>query len=364
MRAHVQRIDVPDHVRVAYLSPWFPEPPPSIDGHARGGAVRFVHMAQVWPHDVRRFSILYAASSAWHPHMQAVLDAARARGVSIVWNQNGVFYPAWFPTGWQRENAVMARARNTAHVVVNQSAFCLASADRYLGPHPGRQIVLHNAVDIALFAPAAKPPLAEAFVLFAIASSMPLHRYRMECAIRTVALLRAVIPPIRLMMPGFDDSAASRAARTCAEALARSCDVMDRVELLPAFSQREAPGLLNRAHVLLHPTYNDACPTLVCEALACGLPVVHSNSGGVPELVGAAGAAVPAPLDYERMHPPAAADLAAAVLRVTGAWPELSLAAVARARTHLSLAAWLDEHQRIFDELIAERRPAQIGAPS
>ena len=53
-------------------------------------------------------------------------------------------------------------------------------------------------------------------------------------------------------------------------------------------------------------------PTVVLEALASGLPVVYSASGGTPELVGDdAGVGVPAPLDWEQDHPPAPEALAA-----------------------------------------------------
>ena len=70
--------------------------------------------------------------------------------------------------------------------------------------------------------------------------------------------------------------------------------VAERVEFLGPYSQLEAPHILRRGHVLLHTKYNDPCPTAVIEAMACGVPVVYSSSGGVPELVGQeAGIGVP-----------------------------------------------------------------------
>ncbi len=46
-----------------------------------------------------------------------------------------------------------------------------------------------------------------------------------------------------------------------------------------------APELYRAAHVVLHPKYKDPCPTVPIEAMACGVPVVGSRSGGTPELV-------------------------------------------------------------------------------
>ena len=31
--------------------------------------------------------------------------------------------------------------------------------------------------------------------------------------------------------------------------------------------------------------YKDPCPNSVIEAMSCGLPILYSNSGGLPELV-------------------------------------------------------------------------------
>ena len=57
------------------------------------------------------------------------------------------------------------------------------------------------------------------------------------------------------------------------------------------------PSLLNlyqQADVFCLPSLADASPWAVLEALSCGAPVVGSNVGGIPDLVGDAGLIVPA----------------------------------------------------------------------
>lgn len=42
----------------------------------------------------------------------------------------------------------------------------------------------------------------------------------------------------------------------------------------------------NKCDFMLNLSYADPCPNVVVEAIACGLPVIAPNSGGIPELVG------------------------------------------------------------------------------
>jgi glycosyltransferase involved in cell wall biosynthesis len=108
---------------------------------------------------------------------------------------------------------------------------------------------------------------------------------------------------------------------------------------------------MQRADLLLHTKYNDPCPTVVLEALASGLPVVYSASGGVPELVGAdAGIGIEAPLDWERDHPPSADRLADAVLAVDADLPDRADAARERA-LRFDSRGWIARHRAVFEQL-------------
>lgn len=126
--------------------------------------------------------------------------------------------------------------------------------------------------------------------------------------------------------------------------------VPDRVEFVGPYSQANAPALLQRAHILLHTKYNDPCPGLVVEALASGLPVVYSASGGVPELVGEdAGVGIPVESTFDRTIPPDAAALADGVERVMASLHAYSLAARQRAVQRFDIEPWLARHAEVFE---------------
>ncbi|MSR77612.1 MAG: glycosyltransferase [Candidatus Omnitrophica bacterium] len=59
----------------------------------------------------------------------------------------------------------------------------------------------------------------------------------------------------------------------------------EKVECLGPKKEKEIGSILREGHFFLFPSENEACPNVVVEALACGLPVLYHPSGGTAELV-------------------------------------------------------------------------------
>ncbi len=77
--------------------------------------------------------------------------------------------------------------------------------------------------------------------------------------------------------------------------------LIGRYEDPPSLSNLHILGLMNNGqlaaalrscHIFLFLSENEACPNVVLEAMACGLPVLYKDSGGTAELVGDCGLAV------------------------------------------------------------------------
>jgi glycosyltransferase involved in cell wall biosynthesis len=241
----------------------------------------------------------------------------------------------------------MAKLLHRADHVVYQSEFCKLSADQFLGERREAWEVLHNPVDTARFTPGDKRNAGHVLLL----GGNQYQRYRFATALETLARLPS---DWRLLVTGElswepNRSRSRREGRAMVEALGLS----DRVELTGPYTQTEAPPLMRSASLLLHTKYNDPCPTIVLEAMACGLPVVYSASGGTPELVGPdAGIGVPASLDWEQDHPPDPDLLATAVREVSERLPEHAEAARSRAEK-FDVRPWLERHRRLFEELVS-----------
>lgn len=49
--------------------------------------------------------------------------------------------------------------------------------------------------------------------------------------------------------------------------------------------RHQLASLYRSCDILIYPSYSDACPNVVTEALACGLEVWHNGHGGIPEVM-------------------------------------------------------------------------------
>jgi glycosyltransferase involved in cell wall biosynthesis len=316
-------------------------PPPG--DPVAGGMVKFQRLQTAFPNRPRDFNLLYLGSSSLPLDWRMVLRLAARRQASIVVNQDGVAYPAWAGERTERLNARLRALLQAADHVVYQSEFCKRAADGFLGEADGSWQVLPNAVDTRAFTPAERPPEGGPVLLLAGDQT---QAYRLETALRTLALVARREPEARLLVTG---SLVQDGGRRVIDELG----LAGRVDLTGRYAQRDAPGLYRRAHLLLHTKRNDPCPNVVLEALACGLPVVHSVSGGVPELVGAdAGVGVPDRGSWERDVPPDPEALAEAVATMLAGLDRYRAAARARAVERFDLEPWIDRHRELFSALV------------
>jgi phosphatidylinositol glycan class A protein len=61
--------------------------------------------------------------------------------------------------------------------------------------------------------------------------------------------------------------------------------LQDRVEMLGAIRHEEVRDVMVRGHIYLHPSLTEAFGTVIVEAASCGLYVVCTQVGGIPEVL-------------------------------------------------------------------------------
>jgi len=325
---------------------------PLPDERASGGIIKCQDLQRLYPNTKRGANILYLVSSAL-PHFAPVMVRyARENGVKLIVNQNGVAIPAYHGKKLEEMNGPRRFLLHEADCVIYQSRFCQESSDVFIGCRERPFEILYNPVDVEAFVPVSHQLISRAPTLLLAGSHH--HYYRVLSAIEILAELVKRGEKISLTIAGRlvwkDDD------QVCVRELARMCNdlgVSDCVHILGPYSQSDAVSIFQEADILLQTQYMDSCPRVVVEAMACGLPIVYSHSGGVPELVGEnAGVGVPVPHDWNKIHAAEPEQMATAVSHILSSYETFSRAARQRAVTNFDVRPWLDKHREIFESLL------------
>jgi glycosyltransferase involved in cell wall biosynthesis len=141
------------------------------------------------------------------------------------------------------------------------------------GADPERVAVVPNSVDLERFRPASGR--GEVPVVLSVARLVP--DKSPLTLVEAFALVRRELPPARLVMVGEGPLLPQVRARLA------ELRLDDAVEIVGGCG--DARPHLARAQVFVLASQREGSPNAVLEAMACGLPVVASRVGGIPELV-------------------------------------------------------------------------------
>lgn len=337
------------NISISYLASKFPHRPPTRAEVSHGGLVKMTYLAEAFPHCFPVANVLYTVSSVDHPARLEIIKSARQKGIKVVLNQNGVAYPAWHGVGWEKTNERMKVVLSLAHYVIYQSDFCRRSADHFLIPPLAGWEILFNPVETNLFRPMFSSRNEQAITL--VLGGNQYERYRFDLAIEGLEKLSRVHPNTHLIVTGklWDTSPETRKS---VHAILEHKGLLDKVEFIGSYTQQDAPYILNKGQILLHTKFNDPCPTIVIEALSCGLPVVYLDSGGTPELVAEAGIGVPVQASWKKNEFPTPDLLSNAVLTIMDRYKVYSEAARQRAVEVFAVEKYIQAHRRVFEKLL------------
>lgn len=140
-----------------------------------------------------------------------------------------------------------------------------------------RAKVIRPAIDPGFFTPASSPP-ASAPVQIAMVGAL-IWRKGYECALMAFGRLLEKAPEARLVIVG-DGEEKDRIEHT-----ARDLGIFDRIVLAGKLDPAGVRKVLWRSHLFLHASLSEGLANVTLEAMACGLPVVATDAGGMREAI-------------------------------------------------------------------------------
>jgi starch synthase len=230
---------------------------------------------------------------------------------------------------------------------------------------PARVRVVHNGIDLERWYPVDEPDLARQFGLDA---SRPAVIFvgritRQKGLPYLLAAMRLLPPEVQLVLCAGAPDTPEILTEVQAGVAALQADRTGVIWIDRLLSQPELAALLSASTTFVCPSIYEPLGIVNLEAMACGLPVVGTATGGIPEVVadGVTGRLVPiqqlddgtgTPVEPERF----VADLAAALTEVVAdpqAARTMGIAGRRRAEAEFSWASIADRTRAIYAELVA-----------
>jgi glycosyltransferase involved in cell wall biosynthesis len=315
-----------------------------------GGKVKLLHLRETFGDSWKNFNIAYFVSSGLPFAPEIWLKLYKLFGIPVVWNQNGVAYPAVYSRGTIDKVNNLLKPIHKSDYVFYQSEFVKRCADKYLGKFQGPSSVLINPVDTTHFFPLTPELPQDPFTILMLGNHLE-SKERMQVSLRAVKKLQEKGIKLKLIILGNLSKSGSRVDERDFDVEIKHLGLEGQVVKHGPYLQTEAPKIFQSAHIFLHLKYLDPCPPTVIEALSCGLPVVAMASGGLPELVDeSSGVLIPVSEDFEELHYPTPDQVAEAVVTVKNNLSTYSKGARVKA-LQFDKEAWVNKHKEVFEKL-------------
>lgn len=274
---------------------------------------------------VQVFHVMANSGWSWHLFAAPAIWIARLRGTPVVINYRG----GEAETFLQRAQNWVRPSLTRADAVIVPSGFL----EHVFGKFGFATQVVPNIVNLERFSVAPVPTERQGLRLLVARNLEPI--YDNATALRALALVRAHDPAATLVITG------SGPLREELERQAAELGLADAVTFTGRVDNAGMAALYRAADVMLNCSLVDNTPNSVLESLACGVPVVSTNVGGVPYLVEDGHTALLVP-------PGDAPAMAAAVLRLA-AEPALAASLREAGLRQVQQYTWHSVRPRLLD---------------
>lgn len=211
------------------------------------------------------------ANSGWSWHLFAVpaILIARQRHIPVVLNYRGGYADSFFAKSWDKVSWSLRKCA----VIVVPSTFLQQVFNRY-----GMEaVIVPNVLDTSLFVPQIDKQLNAQAPHLIVTRNLE-QIYDVATVIRAFAKVQQQVPQARLTIAGTGPELSAL------QSLVRELN-LNEVAFCGRLTPPEMAALYQSADVMLNGSLVDNTPNSLIEAMASAVPIVSTNSGGIPQLV-------------------------------------------------------------------------------
>ena len=307
-----------------------------------GPYIKVKKLQKFFPEIIWKFNIIYVLSNSPKLNNWSI-KLVKKRKTPLILNQNGVFYPAWYKGNYERKNLPISKIYHCADYVFWQSNFCRKASDRFLGKRLGDGEILYNSVDTKMFYPT-KRKIDNIFKFLITGNIRKQNNYRIYSVLEAFQEITLNNKHVHLYMAGIIEDDEYLKDRV------NKLNINEYITFLGPYSPKEAPFIYQMADAYVTMSFQDNCPTAVIEAMSCGLPILYSSSGGIPELVGDnSGIGLEVTEDWEKINVPKKQQIYMGMLEIMERRNDMSNFARDRAVKLFDIDLWIKRHKEVFE---------------
>ncbi|WP_295797893.1 glycosyltransferase family 4 protein [uncultured Microbulbifer sp.] len=198
--------------------------------------------------------------------------------------------PDWFyrllVRRWHSFLGMQIRVSRRLRYIVTVSSQSLNDIVAQFGVQRSQLQLIYNGIDTEIFRPLPEIARNPMRIMTTASADQPLKGLRF--LLQAVALLRPRYPELEVLVVGKLKTGGAT------EQLLRELQLENTVQFVSGISNREMVEYYATAGMVVCPSLYEGFGLPAGEAMACGVPVISSDGGALPEVVGDAGIVVPA----------------------------------------------------------------------
>jgi glycosyltransferase involved in cell wall biosynthesis len=312
-----------------------------------GPRVRTTRLIDIFGNYVFRPNILYVQSGWSREELKAALLLRKKINIPIVFNQNGLYYPAWYNGNWQENNELLVEVQKNSYWIIFQSNYCKLSQHELTGYLPTNYSVIHNSMSCSLN----KITKISTKIVCVINHNLDLNcRHIFEPLLAAwdilIQKLKHNAPTLRII--GDLDPMIKDEWYVMLQKKMNYLKELNLLQRYTSYNHKSWSSVLDDADIALHLRDKDACPNAVIERMSVGLPHIYINSGGTPELIDDAGIMLNVEKGWDKYNSVNEEELADAVIRAINLKDSLGLKAHERYKSNFNWDKYVKAHKDIF----------------